>query len=195
LLLILSVGTGTIASVKAEETIWTKGKSFFKKFLPTSKGEFNYKDSTYRNSELGFAITIPADWRIIPPAESIVCRTIQKKFIDDYFLTATPGNMSEALLVLNVMSLDVDNFSPQAWPEYVNTTVRGRPIKINEEVELNGLKIRRLGYEGDNFYREDVYFKAGSRMMEIYFYVMNSPLKDKTIEDFRTVVNKGLRAL
>jgi len=68
-------------------------------------------------------------------------------------------------------------------------------FEIPEEVELNGLKIRRLGYEGDNFYREDVYFKAGSRMMEIYFYVMNSPLKDKTIEDFRTVVNKGLRAL
>lgn len=177
------------------ENVSVSPREVLARFLPSDKGAFDPRDSIYRNDAYKFSLALPAEWRIVPPADAIRCPTILREYLDSYFLIAAPGSTDDALLIVDLMSLGVEHFEGQGWPDYVATTVHGRPVAVNETAKLNGLSIRRLGYKGDGFYREDIYFQANGKMIELYFYALDSSSSDRKVAQMRAVIERGLRAL
>lgn len=188
---ILALAVGALLFEKVSVT----PREVLARFLPSDKGAFDRRDSTYRNDAYKFSLALPAEWRIVPPADAIRCPTILKEYLDSYFLVAAPGSADDAFLIVDLMSLGVEHFEGRGWSDYVATSVNGRPITVNETTELNGLRIRRLGYKGDGFYREDIYFRANDKMIELYFYAMDSSSSEQKIAQMRAAIVRGLRAL
>lgn len=159
------------------------------------KGEFKAESGLYRNEKFKFTLSVPGDWKVLTVKQAIQCSTLRNDYADQYLFLASPTTPTECLLVANIAGISLDYFRSTGWDGYLAEIGSRHPVKFSDIRDINGLKVYRVGYEIAGFYREDAYFEAGKKLIELYFYVLNDTNASTRSTQIRTLLEDNLRRL
>lgn len=160
-----------------------------------AKGVYQAGSGRYFNEKFKFALQLPNDWKILTVKQAIQCSTLRDQYADQYLLLASPTIPAECLLVVNIAGISLDYFRNVGWEGLV-AEINGRNrVKFSEVRNINGLTVYRVGYDIAGFYREDAYFEAGNKLIELYYYLPMAADTADRISRLRDLVNEKLRRL
>lgn len=154
-------------------------------------GKFVEQSSTYINKRLGFKMQIPEEWNRFEP-EEILPPLIMRKFGDKFYLLAGPEGARGPMMVVNLMSIGADNFSPAGWKMYIAEQKQNKNVQFSEIYEVAGYKVHSYGYKLKNgSYRENHAFipKNGGTPIEIYFYTKSNRNNRQFHEDIEYITS------
>lgn len=163
-------------------------------FAPKA-GKYEAQTGVYRNKRFKFELAIPPEWKTYTVKEAITCPTIRKEYADQYFLLTSPTRSEDALLVVDISGVELGYMKEKGWDGMKEMYNSNHPLKYTSEDEVGGIKLYRLGYEIGSSYREDSFFEANGKLIEIYFYVRSGFDSATRIAEMRQVIDSGLKKL
>ncbi len=101
----------------------------------------------------------------------------------------------DAMLVLDISGIELGYLKEKGWNGVQGVFNSRHPVKYTSEDEVGGVKLYRVGYEIGSTYREDSFFEANGKLIEVYFYVKSGFDSASRIAEMRGVIDRGLRKL